>query len=160
LHYSIFIITSLSFVGNFFALCGRDCDPCALRTGEFFGVLKFSRCKNTFILNMLNWFILGSESLNILCFILFTIKRLRETTGDFQKKIRELGGLTGSPQYEHFLAQLVRFARPKHVSQKGKLQERANKTNQDGTRNTRKNETQQERRTSERNKMKEHNTLR
>jgi hypothetical protein len=38
-----------------------------------------------------NWLVLGSEPPNILCFILFRIKRLRETTGDFRKKLETLG---------------------------------------------------------------------
>jgi hypothetical protein len=52
-----------------------------------------------------NWLVLGSESPNIFCFVLFEIIGLQET---FDKKL-VAGRSAGSPQYGYSLAQLARF---------------------------------------------------
>jgi hypothetical protein len=52
-----------------------------------------------------NWLVLGSESPNIFCFVLFGIIRLQETF----EKILSAGRSAGSSQYGYSLAQLARF---------------------------------------------------
>jgi hypothetical protein len=53
-----------------------------------------------------NWLVLGSESPNIFCFVLFGTIRHRETSGVFQKNLRA-ERLAGRPQHGHCLTQLM-----------------------------------------------------